>query len=53
MSGWLSTYLRPVDFIDNQSSFDSVFGNNPTMLRITRRLAGTYDIEDTVYFGEN
>ena len=53
LSGELSTYHESVDLIDNQSSFDFVFRNSPTMLRITRRSVGICDIEDTVYMEES
>ena len=48
----LSTYRGPITFLDDQSSFDSIFGNNLTILHITRRSVGTCAIEDTTYLGE-
>ena len=48
-----STYLGHVDFFDNQLSFDSVFGNDSTMFRITRRSADKCDIDDTANSVEN
>ena len=51
-SGEVSTYPEPIDFLDNQLNFKSVLGNNPTLLRTTRRSAGTYAIADTAYWGK-
>ena len=48
-SGMLSTYLGPMNFLDNQASFISVFCLNPVMLRVSKRAADTYAIEDTEY----
>ena len=45
----VSTYLGPMDFLDNQASFVSVFGLNPVMLRVSKRAAGTCAIEETEY----
>ena len=45
----VSTYLGPMDCLDNQASFVSVFGLNPVMLRVSKRAAGTCAIEDTEY----
>ena len=45
----LTTYLGPVYCLDNQQSFDSVFGNTPVMLSVSKRAAGTCAIEDTDY----
>jgi len=48
-SGGLTTYFRPIDFLDNQRSFDYVFGTTPVMLRVSKWAAGTCEIEDTEY----
>jgi len=48
-SGRLSTYLGPMNFLDNQASFVSVFGLNPVMLRVSKRVVDTCAIEDTEY----
>ena len=44
-------YLGLVDFRNNQQSSDSIFGINPVMLRVSKRAANTYAIEDTKYLG--
>ena len=33
----LITYFGPLDFLDNQRSFDSAFGPNPVMLCVSKR----------------
>ena len=43
----LRTYLEPVYFLDHQQTFDSIFGTDLTMLRISRRVVGTCAIKDT------
>ena len=48
-SGRLLTYLGPMNFLDNQASFVSVFGLNPVMLRVCKRATDTFVIEDTEY----
>ena len=48
-SSRLSTYLRPMDLLDNQASFVSVFSINHVILRVSKRAAGTCVIEDTEY----
>ena len=52
-SGELTKYLGPIDVIDNQRSFDSVFGTKPVMLNVSKRLAGACAIEDTKYLENN
>ena len=44
-----STYLGPMDFLDDQGSFASVFGLNPVMIRVSKRTAGIFAIEDIEY----
>lgn len=39
--GGLNTNLRPIDCLDIPLSFNFVFGTDPTMIRISRRKAGT------------
>ena len=53
VSGRLWTYLGLIDFIDDQSRYDSAFVNDLIMLCITRNAAGTCVIEDNTYFGES
>ena len=48
-SGGLTTYLGPLDFLDNQRSFDYVFGTTPVILRVYKWAAGTCAIENTEY----
>ena len=48
-SDGLTTYLGPLDFLDDQRSFHSVFGTTPVMIRVSKRAAGTCTIEDTEY----
>ena len=47
--GGFMTYIRPLDFLDSQSSFDAVFGDDLTMLRLTSRNKGQYASEDAEY----
>ena len=35
------THLGSLDFLDSQGSFDSVFGQNPVMIRVSKRAVGT------------
>ena len=49
LSGGVMTYTGPFDFLDSQSSFDTVFGDDPTMLRLTSRNKGVCASEDTEY----
>ena len=42
-------YLRSVDFLNDQASFDSGFGINLVILRISKQKTGTCAIEDTDY----
>ena len=48
-SGRLSTYLGPMNFLDNQASFVSVFGLNPVMIRVSKHVAGICATEDAEY----
>jgi len=48
-SGGSTTYLGSLDFLDNQRSFDSVFGTTPVMIHLSKRAAVTCAIEDTEY----
>ena len=50
ISGGFMTYIGPLDFLDFQSSFDTGFGDDPTMLRLNSRNRGQYTGEDTEYF---
>ena len=43
------TYIGPLDFLDSQTSFDAVFGDDRTMLRLTSRNRGQCASEDTEY----
>ena len=45
--GGLNTNLRPIDCLDIPLSFNFVFGTDPTMIRISRRKAGTWANKDT------
>ena len=45
----VATYLGSFDFLDGQASFDFIFGPNQVMLRISKRAAGTCDIEEIEY----
>ena len=45
----VTTYLGSLDFMDSQTSFDSIFGNTPVMLRVTRRAVGSCATEETEY----
>ena len=45
----MTIYLGSLDFMDSQTSFDSMFGNTPVMLRVTRRAAGSCATEETEY----
>ena len=49
LSGGVMTYTGPLDFLDSQSSFDTVFRDDPTMLRLTSRNKGVCANEDTEY----
>ena len=42
-----STYNRPLDFLDNQFSFDNLFGIAPEMLLITARSSRAIEESDT------
>ena len=44
-----SNYLGPMNFLDEQESFASVFGLNLVMIRVSKRTTGTCAIEDTEY----
>lgn len=46
------TFLGPLDFLDSQSSIDSVFGSNPTILRLSPRDKSTGATEDTGYLAD-
>ena len=45
----VTTYLGSLNFLDSLSSFDSIFGNTPVMLCVTRRAAGSCVTEGTKY----
>ena len=49
ISGGFMTYSRQLDVLDSQSSFDTVFGDDPTMLRLTSRNRRQCASEDTEY----
>ena len=46
-SGRLTPYIKFIDFLDNQWSFDSFFDIKPVILRVSNREAGTCAIENT------
>ena len=43
-----STYNRPFDFLDNQSSFDNIFDIAPEMVLITSRSSRAIEESDTL-----
>ena len=43
------TYTRPFDFLDSHASFDLIFEENPTMLRLTPGKYKQCASEDTEY----
>jgi len=45
----VTTYLGSLDFLDSQASFDSIFGNTPVIIRVTRRAAVSCATEETEY----
>ena len=45
----VTTYLGSLEFLDCQTTFDSIFGPTPIMLRVSKRAAGTYTTEETDY----
>ena len=45
----VTTYRVSFDFFDIQASFDSIFGKNPVMLRVSKGVADTYAIEEREY----
>ena len=49
LSGGVMTYTGLFDFLDSQSSFDTVFRDDPTILRLTSCNKGVYVSEDTEY----
>ena len=49
LSGGVMTYTGSLDYLDFQSSFDTIFGDDPTMLRLTSRNKGVCASEDTEY----
>ena len=49
VSAGLTTYLESMDFGDNQYSFTSIFGPNPTIIRIDRCEVGSCATEETEY----
>ena len=49
LSDGVMTYTGPLDFLDSQSSFDTVFGDDPTMLRLASRNKGVCASKDTEY----
>ena len=42
----VTTYLCSLDLLDSQANFDSIFGPNPIMLRVSKRTDGTRAIEE-------
>ena len=48
-SSGVMTYIGSLDFLDSRSSFDTVFGDDSTMLRLTSRNKGECASEDTEY----
>ena len=49
LSCGVTTYTGSLGFLDSRSSFDTVFGDDPTMLRLTSRNKGVCASEDTEY----
>ena len=45
----VTTFMRPFDFLDSQSSSNLIFGLRPTMLRISKRGKKNCATEDTKY----
>ena len=45
----LTTYLGPVNVLNNQQSFLSIFGKSPTMIWLNRRAVGSCTAKDTGY----
>ena len=45
----VTTFMRPFDFLDSQSSFNLIFCLRPTMLRISKRGKKNCATEDTKY----
>ena len=43
-----STYTRTLDFLDNQSSFDNIFGLTPDILLVTARSSRAIGDSDTL-----
>ena len=43
----MTTCLVSLDSLDTQASFDSVFGQHPVMIRVSKQTVGTCAIEDT------
>ena len=43
-----STYNGLLDFLDNQASFDNIFGTTPEMLRISARSSRAVEESDTL-----
>ena len=48
----VTTYLGSFDLMDSQASFDSIFGDTPVMLRVTRRAAGSCATEEIEYLAK-
>ena len=40
-------YTGPLYFLDSHTSFDAIFGDDPTMLRLTSHSKGQYTTEET------
>ena len=47
----VTTFMRSLDFFDSQSSFDTIFGSYPTMLRLSKRGKSSCTTEDKEYIG--